>query len=267
LGFGRWRPQIRQPTPNPISQIRVGPCYNRPFVLNLPAEKQDSRLMRDMFSTIAPRYDFITRAFSYGMDRGWKRLAVVRAQLASSVTVLDLACGTGDFAKLIYARNPDALVVAADLTEPMLRLANIRNAVCADAASLPFSDGSFDAIFVGYGLRNFPRLEYVLGEVHRLLKPGGVLVSLDFFLPGRAWMRTSYLTYLYLQGAIWGVILHGRARVYTYIPDSLRSFISAEKYSSLLDTAGFVEVTARRFLLGGIALHWAKKPAHDVAPQ
>jgi demethylmenaquinone methyltransferase/2-methoxy-6-polyprenyl-1,4-benzoquinol methylase len=235
--------------------------------LNLPAEKQDSRLMRDMFSTIAPRYDFITRAFSYGMDRRWKRLAVDRAQLAPSVRVLDLACGTGDFAKLIYAHNPEARVVAADLTERMLRLANIRHAVCADAASLPFSDRTFDAIFVGYGLRNFPQLEYVLREVHRLLKPGGVLVSLDFFLPGRAWMRTSYLAYLYLQGAFWGVVLHGRARVYTYIPDSLRSFVSAEKYSSLLQAGGFVEVTARTFLLGGIALHWAKKPAQDAARQ
>jgi len=217
--------------------------------------------MRDMFSTIAPRYDFITRAFSYGMDRRWKRLAVARAQLSPISRVLDLACGTGDLAKLIHTYCPGARVVAADLTEPMLRLANIRHAVCADAASLPFSDRSFDAIFVGYGLRNFPRLEYVLEEVHRVLKPGGVLVSLDFFLPGRVWMRRSYLTYLYLQGAFWGVILHGRARVYTYIPDSLRSFLSAEKYSSLLKTMGFVEVTARTFLLGGIALHWAKKPS------
>jgi demethylmenaquinone methyltransferase / 2-methoxy-6-polyprenyl-1,4-benzoquinol methylase len=229
--------------------------------LNLPAEKLDSRLMRDMFSTIAPRYDFITRAFSYGMDRRWKRLAVARAQLSRSSIVLDLACGTADFAKLIYADRPDARVVAADLTEPMLRLANIRHVVCADAASLPFPDKSFDAIFVGYGLRNFPHLEGVLSEVRRILKPDGVLVSLDFFLPGHAWMRRAYLSYLYLQGALWGVILHGRARVYTYIPDSLQSFLSAEKYSSLLETMGFVEVTARTFLLGGIALHWAKNPA------
>jgi demethylmenaquinone methyltransferase/2-methoxy-6-polyprenyl-1,4-benzoquinol methylase len=143
----------------------------------------------------------------------------------------------------------------------MLRLANIPHAVCADAASLPFADRSFDAIFVGYGLRNFPHLECVLEQVHRILKPGGVLVSLDFFLPRRAWMRRSYLTYLYLQGALWGVILHGRARVYTYIPDSLRSFLSAEKYSSFLEAMGFVQVKARTFLLGGIALHWAKKPA------
>src|SRR5436190_19102490 len=143
---------IRPLTPNPISQIRIRPCYNRPFVLNLPAEKQDSRLMRDMFSTIAPRYDFITRAFSYGMDRRWKRLAVARSQLAPTAQILDLACGTADFAKLIYADCPDARVVAADLTESMLRLANIRHAVCADAASLPFRDRSFDAIFVGYGL-------------------------------------------------------------------------------------------------------------------
>src|SRR5229473_6360456 len=98
--------------------------------------------MRDMFSTIAPRYDFITRAFSYGMDRRWKRLAVAHSQLSFSAQVLDLACGTADFAKLVYADRPDARVVAADLTETMLRLANVRHVVCADAASLPFPDRS-----------------------------------------------------------------------------------------------------------------------------
>jgi demethylmenaquinone methyltransferase/2-methoxy-6-polyprenyl-1,4-benzoquinol methylase len=131
--------------------------------------------------------------------------------------------------------------------------------VCADAAALPFADDYFDAVFVGYGLRNFPRLTATLEEVQRVLKPGGVLISLDFFLPSRAWLRSFYLGYLYAQGAFWGLILHGRARVYTYIPDSLRSFVSAAEFSSLLETMQFVGVSANTFILGGISLHWAKK--------
>src|SRR5579872_4635519 len=111
--------------------------------------------MRDLFSTIAPRYDFITRVFSYGMDRRWKRLAVARAVIPREGRVLDLACGTGDFAKLVLVRYPGTRLVAADLTDRMLRLARLPNAVCADAASLPFSSASFDAVFIGYGLRNF----------------------------------------------------------------------------------------------------------------
>src|ERR1700694_993826 len=111
--------------------------------------------MRDMFTTIAPKYDFITRAFSYGMDRRWKRLAVARARLPASAKALDLACGTGDFAKLALAHYPAARVIGVDLTEQMLHLSNRSDSVCADAASLPFPDEYFDAVFVGYGLRNF----------------------------------------------------------------------------------------------------------------
>jgi demethylmenaquinone methyltransferase/2-methoxy-6-polyprenyl-1,4-benzoquinol methylase len=234
--------------------------------LKVPAEKQDSRLMRDMFSTIAPKYDFITRVFSYGMDQRWKRLAVRRAMLPAGARILDLACGTGDFAKLVIRQSPEAHVVAADLTERMLRLSRLGQTVCADAASLPFATGSFDAVFVGYGLRNFPHLEATIAEAHRVLRPGGVLVSLDFFLPSRRWLRRFYLAYLYAQGAFWGVILHRRARVYTYIPDSLRSFLSAREFSTLLEKMQFTGVTARPFILGGIAVHWARKrPGKEAA--
>jgi demethylmenaquinone methyltransferase/2-methoxy-6-polyprenyl-1,4-benzoquinol methylase len=181
--------------------------------------------------------------------------------LPARANVLDLACGTGDFAKLVLRQCPDAHVVAADLTERMLRLSNLRQAVCADAASLPFATGCFDAVFVGYGLRNFPHLAATIEEIQRVLRPGGVLVSLDFFLPSRPWLRRFYLAYLYTQGAFWGVILHRRARVYTYIPDSLRSFLSAKEFSALLEKMQFEGVTARPFILGGIAVHWATKRA------
>jgi demethylmenaquinone methyltransferase/2-methoxy-6-polyprenyl-1,4-benzoquinol methylase len=149
--------------------------------------------------------------------------------------------------------------VAADLTDGMLRLAGLADGVCADAASLPFTPESFDAVFIGYGLRNFPHLAGAIDEIHRVLKPGGMLVSLDFFLPDPVWLQFLYLGYLYAQGAFWGLVLHGRARIYTYIPDSLRSFLSAREFTMLLRTMDFHEVTARTFLLGGISVHWAKK--------
>jgi demethylmenaquinone methyltransferase / 2-methoxy-6-polyprenyl-1,4-benzoquinol methylase len=218
--------------------------------------------MRHMFGVIAPRYDFITRVFSFGMDRRWKRTGVERAAMPERPVVLDLACGTGDFSKLVTQRWPAAITIAADLTHGMLRLARsggVAAAVCADAMSLPFPDRSFDCVFIGYGLRNFPRLGPAVAEIERITRPGGLLVSLDFFLPRNRILRQLYLGYLFLNGVFWGTLLHGRPRIYTYIPDSLRSFISIEDFTALLRRAGYCKVDARGFLCGGIALHWAKK--------
>ncbi len=218
--------------------------------------------MRRLFGVVAPRYDFITRVFSYGMDRSWKRRAVEMAGLAERATVLDLACGTGDFSKLVHARRPQAITIACDLTEEMLRLARqggARDPVCGDAACLPFQDNSLDAVFVGYGLRNFPELAASIGELHRVLRPGGRLITLDFFLPENHFWRRLFLIYLYEQGAIWGWLLHREPRIYTYIPDSLQSFVTVPEFSRALASAKFHHVTALPFVLGGIAIHCATK--------
>lgn len=218
--------------------------------------------MRAMFSTVAPRYDFITRTFSYGMDRRWKRDGVEGARLPERPVVLDLASGTGDFSLIVQQRYPGARTVAVDLTERMLKFAQqrgVRHTICGDAGFLPFSDACFDCVFVGYGLRNFPNLDGAVREIARVTKPGGQFVSLDFFLPANPALRGVYLGYLYAQGAFWGAVLHGRPRVYTYIPDSLRSFVSIDDFSSILETTGYGHVSARRFILGGIGLHWAEK--------
>ena len=218
--------------------------------------------MRAMFSTVAPRYNFITRAFSYGMDRRWKRLGVDRAGLPERPVVLDLASGTGDFSILVQSRYAGAVTVAADLTERMLRLARargLRDAVCGDAGLLPFADASFDCVFVGYGLRNFPNLAVAVREIERVTRPGGLLVSLDFFLPANPILRCLYLGYLYAQGTFWGLVLHGRPRIYTYIPDSLRCFLSINDFSALLRSAGYERIDTRSYVLGGIGLHWAAK--------
>jgi len=218
--------------------------------------------MRAMFRAIAPRYDFITRAFSYGMDRRWKRAGVERAGLPEHPVVLDLASGTGDFSFLVKRRYPGSQAIAVDLTERMLQLARVRglrHAVCADAGVLPFADASFDCVFIGYGLRNFPNLKLALGEIERVTRPGGLLVSLDFFLPANRLLRQLYLAYLYAQGTFWGLLLHGHPRVYTYIPDSLRTFVSIDGFSSLLRIAGYRQLEVRRYIFGGIGLHWAAK--------
>ena len=218
--------------------------------------------MRAMFHTVAPRYDFITRAFSYGMDRSWKRTGLDSVDLPERPVVLDLASGTGDFSLMVKRQYPGSRAVAMDITERMLQLARARgvqHTVCGDAGMLPFPDHSFDCVFVGYGLRNFPNLNVAVSEIERVTRPGGSLVSLDFYLPSNALLRPLYLAYLYAQGTFWGLVLHGRPRVYTYIPDSLRTFVSIDDFSSLLHRTGYRQVDARRYVLGGIGLHWAVK--------
>jgi len=218
--------------------------------------------MREMFGTIAPRYDFISRVLSCGMDRRWKKLGVKNAPLPENAVVLDLACGTGDFSEIVLERLPRARAIAVDLTEEMLQLARRRglsDAVCGDAGALPFADNSFDCVFIGYGLRNFPNLSGALREIERVTRPGGMMVSLEFFLPANRVLRRIYLAYLYAQGAFWGLLLHGRPRVYTYLPDSLRSFFTIADFSSLLEQTGYASVRAHAYIFGGIGMHTAVK--------
>lgn len=218
--------------------------------------------MRAMFGSIAPRYDFVTRILSYGMDHRWKRAGVARAALPEDALVLDLAAGTGDFSRLVRERLPNARPIAVDITERMLQVARaqgLRDGVCGDATTLPFSDSTFDCVFIGYGLRNFPNLTTSLAEIARVTRAGGLLVSLDFFLPPNRAFRELYLRYLYTQGAVWGIALHRNPRTYSYIADSLRDFVSIQELSSLLRGMGYEQVDTQEFILGGIGLHWATR--------
>ena len=222
------------------------------------------RYVRRLFATIADRYDFITRFLSYGQDRRWKRQAIALANLRPQDRVLDLACGTGD---LLYGAAGDARrVVGLDVTFRMLQLARSRAVlgvapgfIAGDMVTLPFRDASFDVVTTGYGLRNVPDLAQAIGEIHRVLAPGGRLVSLDFNRPGNPLVRRAYLTYLTIVGSALGLALHRDPDTYRYIPESIRNYPGAQGVASMLQARGFGDVRVVNVLGGLMATHLAKK--------
>ena len=223
-----------------------------------PAGKR--RYVRALFATIADRYDFITVVLSYGQDRRWKRRLVELAAPRRGVRALDLATGTGDIAFGLAARGAD--VVGLDVTPRMIELAHAKAGerrdarfVIGDMLALPFPSRSFDVVTIGYGLRNVPELDTAVGELFRVVKPGGRVLSLDFNRPANRVVRSLYLAYLTLVGSILGWALHRDPDTYRYIPASLRTYPGASGVAALLEARGFVRVVHYPVLGGLMSIH------------
>jgi demethylmenaquinone methyltransferase/2-methoxy-6-polyprenyl-1,4-benzoquinol methylase len=227
------------------------------------------RYVRRLFARIADRYDFITGFLSYGQDRRWKRRALALAAIAPDDRVLDLACGTGDL--LFGAASVARRAVGLDVTHRMLQLARARasaseppvaaQVVTGDMLALPFGPRAFDVVTTGYGLRNVPDLRDAVGEIARVLAPGGRLVSLDFNRPANPLVRSVYLAYLTLVGSALGLALHRDPDTYRYIPESIRHYPGAQGVARLLEEQGFHDVRVIAVLGGLMAIHTARLPA------
>jgi len=234
--------------------------------LDEPSRKR--RYVRDLFGRIAGRYDLTNDVMSLGLHRRWKRRVLELAELRPGHDVLDLAAGTGDLALGAAGRvGPSGRVVAADLTPEMMRIGAEREAArqvtwtAADALELPFVDGSFDRVLIGYGLRNFPDVGRSLREIRRCLRPGGRLVTLDFGKPERPLLLRAYLRYLEISTAVVGWALHRDPEAYLYIPESLRAYPSQRRVADLMHAAGFDRCLWVDLMLGTMAIHVADRTA------
>ncbi len=221
-----------------------------------------SRYVRSLFSTIADRYDFITVLLSYGQDRRWKRRLVSLAPIRPGTRVLDLACGTGDITYAVH--DAGARSVGLDITARMVEIARGKRAhgsqpgfLVGDMMRLPFRDATFDVVTTGYGIRNVPVIAQALAELARVLRPGGVLLSLDFDRPANALVRAVYLGYLTLVGSTLGLALHGDPDTYRYIPESIRRYPGADGVSAIAREQGFAACERFRVLGGLMAIHRA----------
>jgi ubiquinone/menaquinone biosynthesis methyltransferase len=216
-----------------------------------------------LFTTIADRYDFITRLLSYGRDQAWKRDVLAQAAIAPGQRVLDLATGTGDLA--LAAASRGASVVGLDLAPRMIRLARAKPGagrirfIVGDMGSLPLPPASVDVVTTGYGLRNVPDLERALAEIARVLRPGGRFLSLDFEKPAHAGWRRAYFAYLTVVGATVGTLLHGDPDTYRYIPASLARYPGAAAVAERLRALGFASTEVVPKMGGFMAIHVARR--------
>lgn len=239
--------------------------------IEAPETKQSFN--RSLFSEVAPKYDFITKALSFGRDAAWKRTLMAGLPETGFPACVDLACGTGDITRLLVNRYPDGNITGLDLTPAMLERADkltknkkIRY-VEGSMQELPFNSESLDIVTGGYALRNAPDLNQAIDEIARVLRPGGSAAFLDFSKPRNA--IGQQLTHFALKfwGGLWGFLLHGNPDVYGYIADSLKLYPDRAELQQRFQVRGFVSLKSIPFFGGLLEIARFEKigAGHDVS--
>jgi len=226
--------------------------------------------IRGMFDRIAGVYDPLNSAMTVGLHHRWRERAADRAELEPGDTALDVCCGTGDLALELAGRVGErGHVVGCDFAERMLDIArekaDARGAgrvrfEWADALALPYHDGTFDAVTVGFGVRNLADLDRGLAEMTRVLRPGGRLVVLEITQPRRPPLSSFYSVWFDRLVPLLGS-LAGDREAYSYLPDSVKRFPSPEGLAAAIDRAGLGSVRYTILAGGIIAIHSGERGA------
>ncbi len=213
-----------------------------------------------MFDSIAPAYDFMNAAMSFGLHRRWLRKAIAEAALGNPVEILDVATGTADVAIALGRRMPQARITGIDLSEGMLEVGRRKVARAglggrielrqADCLHLPFDDESFDCITVAYGVRNFKRLLEGYREMVRVLRKGGRLVVIELSTPPSPVVRPFYRFYTRCIIPAVGRMVSKDVRAYSYLPESIAAVAQGKDMTSLMERAGLSGTSFRRMTFG-----------------
>ena len=232
--------------------------------------------VNDLFASIARRYDLLNDLQSFGMHRLWKRRVIRLADVKPGDRALDLCCGTGDLSFALANRGAET--VGLDFSEQMLAVAEGRRQKAegrnktshsalrtphfqqGDAQQLPFPDNSFDAVTMGYGLRNLTSWERGVDEMVRVAKPGGRIVVLDFGKPPNAIWRALYFTHLRLSVPLIGLLFCGNAQAYAYILESLKHYPAQLAVAEKMRALNLRNVKVINLLGGAMAINYAEKP-------
>jgi len=233
-------------------------------------EKSESKKQQvaEMFDNISARYDFLNHFLSAGIDILWRKRAIRKLKYHQPKQILDIATGTGDFALEALKLNPDK-VTGIDISERMLekgiekiRKRNLQDKIelkVGDSENLPFQDNFFDAVIVSFGVRNFEDLEKGLGEMQRVLKPGGKVVILEFSKPQKFPFRQIYNFYFKAILPKIGRIFSGDSAAYTYLPESVQEFPYGNKFIEILEKTGFKNGSCYPQTLGISTIYMGEK--------
>jgi demethylmenaquinone methyltransferase/2-methoxy-6-polyprenyl-1,4-benzoquinol methylase len=227
------------------------------------AEEEKARKVADVFESVAGRYDLMNDLMSAGLHRLWKRFTLEVSGVRPGDAVLDIAGGTGDVARLFAQRvGPTGRVVLTDINGPMLALGRDRlldrgiaiPAVRCDGEKLPFQDARFDCVTVAFGLRNMTHKDIALAEMHRVLRPGGRLLVLEF---SKVWkpLAPLYDTYSFQLLPRLGQLIAKDAESYRYLAESIRMHPGQDELKHMLEQAGFERVEYFNLTAGVVALH------------
>ena len=233
----------------------------------VPGHQRGARV-NDLFASIAPHYDLINDLQSFGLHRFWKRRVIKLANPGPGMSALDLCCGTGDLTLALAKRG--SKVTGVDFSEPMLKVAGERQQrqkfpqdavsfICADAQQIPFPDRTFDAVTIGYGLRNLPDWAAGLTEMCRVAKPGGRLIVLDFGKPANALWRRIYFAHLKCSVPLMGWLFSGNAQAYAYILESLKHYPAQLAVAEKMRELKLSNVRVINLLGGAMAINYGEK--------
>ena len=234
------------------------------------AATEHAHRVREMFATIAARYDLLNHLLSANVDKRWRRQtaqAVAKRLPAGGARVLDIACGTGDLSFALFEIS-GADVVGTDFCRPMLEIASRKAATLApipfieaDALHLPFNENSFEGSAIAFGLRNFSSTEAGLREMFRVLRPNGVLAVLECSRPVVPGLRVLFQFYFTRLLPLIGGLVSGSRHAYQYLPNSVSHFLTQEELATLMRQVGFTKVSYQNLTGGIAALHVGIKPA------
>ena len=219
--------------------------------------------VREMFGSIATRYDLANHVLSCGIDFYWRARAAAIVDAWHPHTIADLATGTGDLALAIQKRLPYAEVTGVDFLPKMLELAQrkgLRRVVLADAMKLPFDDASFDCVTIAFGLRNLENCSAALTEMWRVLKAKGHLLVLEFSLPTTPLLRAAYRFYLHRFLPLLGSFLTQKKNAYDYLGDSIEEFPSGNTMCELMRGTGYISLNFKPLTGGIVTIYAAAKP-------